>query len=134
MFFFRFCFIYFVKYTLKLNDVENYGLVKANAFYLTVFIFLVNNNWLTLIILLLILWLRTSWCLFKFGVLLLYRPNGLVDRVFANGLGKQLNHTKISKMVRDAALLNTQYNNVRIKGKVGQSSDRSCAPHFTSVL
>ena len=40
-------------------------------------------------------------------------------------------HTKVSKMVLDTSLLNTQHYNVRIKGKVEQS--RENALPYTSV-
>ena len=40
---------------------------------------------------------------------------------------------KTKKMVRDAALLNTQYYKVRIKGKVKQSKEWSSAFPYTSV-
>ena len=43
-------------------------------------------------------------------------------------------HTKDSKMVLDAALLNTQYYKERIKCKVEQSKERSSALLCTSVL
>ena len=58
---------------------------------------------------------------------------GLVSRVFANGsadLGSIPGRVipKILKMVLDASLLNTQQYEVRIKGKVEQSRERSSAP------
>ena len=37
-------------------------------------------------------------------------------------------------MVLDAALLNTQYYKVRIKGKMTQSKERSCGVPYTGVL
>ena len=40
---------------------------------------------------------------------------------------------KIQKIVLDASLLNTQYYKVRIKGKVGQSRERSSAFSYTLV-
>ena len=43
-------------------------------------------------------------------------------------------HTKDSKMVFVAALLNTQHYKVRIKGKVEQSWEWSRAFPYTSVL
>ena len=66
-------------------------------------------------------------------------PIGLVVRVFANGLGDQGSISgqdlpKTQKMVLDAALLNTQHYKVRIKGKVEQSRDMSCALLYTLVL
>ena len=42
-------------------------------------------------------------------------------------------HTKDSKMVLDASLLNTQQYKVRIKGKVEQSRERSSTLPYTSV-
>ena len=39
-----------------------------------------------------------------------------------------------NKMVLDAALLNTQHYKVRIKSKVEQSSEWSCALAFSSLL
>ena len=61
-----------------------------------------------------------------------------MSRVFANGPGDlgsipgQL-IPKTQKMVLDAALLSTQHNKVRIKGKVGPSSEWSSAHPYTSV-
>ena len=40
---------------------------------------------------------------------------------------------KTLKMVLDTSLLNTQYNKVRIKGKVEQSRERSSALPYTLV-
>ena len=53
----------------------------------------------------------------------------LMSRVFANGQGDQgsIQGRVIPKMVLDAALLNTQYYKVRIKGKVEQSMEWSIA-------
>ena len=53
-------------------------------------------------------------------------------RVFANGLGDLGPITgqvvpKTLKMVLDVSLLNTQHYKVQIKGKVGQSRERSYA-------
>ena len=58
----------------------------------------------------------------------LYQPI-LVARVFAKGMGVCGSITgrvipKTQKMVLDAALLNTQYYKVQIKGKVVQSRER----------
>ena len=58
-----------------------------------------------------------------------------MSRVFTNGLGDRGSILgcvipKTQKMVRDAALLNTQYYNVRIKGKVEQSRE-GVAPSLT---
>ena len=59
-------------------------------------------------------------------------------RVFANGLedlssipGQVI--PKTQKMVLDASLLSTQHYKVRIKGKVGQSWERSSALPYTLV-
>ena len=59
-------------------------------------------------------------------------------RVFANGLGDLGSIPgrvipKIQKMVLDAFLLNTQHYKVWIKGKVGQSWERSSALPYTLV-
>ena len=61
-----------------------------------------------------------------------------MSRVFANGLEDQDSIPgqvipKTLKMVLDAALLNTQHYKVRIKGKVEQSREWSCALPYTSV-
>ena len=63
---------------------------------------------------------------------------GLVGRVFANGQGDQgsiPDHVipKTQKMVLDISLLNIQHYKVRIKGKVEQSRQRSCALPYTLV-
>ena len=63
-----------------------------------------------------------------------------MSRVFANGPGNQGSipgrvRPKTQKsMVLDAALLNTQHYKVRIKGKVEQSREWSCALSNNSVL
>ena len=60
--------------------------------------------------------------------------------VFANGLGDWGSIpgrviSKTQKMVLDAALLNTQYYEVRIKGKVKQSRERcSTLPQHLGVV
>ena len=63
---------------------------------------------------------------------------GQAVRVFANGPGDLGSFPgrvipKTQKMVFDASLLNTQQYKVRIKGKVGQSWERSCALPYTLV-
>ena len=63
---------------------------------------------------------------------------GLVGRVFANGpvdLGSIPGRVipKTVKMVLDTSLLNTQQYKVRMKGKVEQSRERSCALLYTAV-
>ena len=50
-----------------------------------------------------------------------------MSRVFTNGLGDWSSIPNTKKMVLDAALLNTQHYKVRIKGKVEQSREWSCA-------
>ena len=62
----------------------------------------------------------------------------IMVRVFANGpvdLGSIQGRVipKIQKVVLDATLLNTQHYKVRIKGKVEQSKERSCALPYISV-
>ena len=62
-----------------------------------------------------------------------------MSRAFANGLGDQGSIPgrvipKIQKMVLEAALLNTQYYKVWIKGKVEQSREWSSTLPDTSVL
>ena len=62
----------------------------------------------------------------------------LMSRVFGNGLGDQGSIPgrvipKTQKIVLDAALLYTQYYNVRIKGKVEQSREWSSALPYTLV-
>ena len=62
----------------------------------------------------------------------------MMVKVFANGpgdLGSILGRVipKTQKVVLDAALLNTQYYKVKIKGKVKQSRERSSALPYTSV-
>ena len=57
---------------------------------------------------------------------------GIMVRVFANGPGDLGSITgrvipKTLKMVLDATLLNTQHYEVRIKGKVEESRERSSA-------
>ena len=63
---------------------------------------------------------------------------GMVHLVFANGpgdLGSIPGRVipKTQKMVLDASLLNTQHYEVRIKGKVEQSRERSSAFPYTLV-
>ena len=67
-------------------------------------------------------------------------PNiDIIVQVFANGpedLGSIPGRIipKTQKVVLDASLFNTQQYKVRIKGKVGQSRQRSGAFPYTSVL
>ena len=61
-----------------------------------------------------------------------------MSRAFANGPGDRGSIPgrvipKTQKMVLNAAALNTQHYKVRIKGKVGQSNERSCVLTYTSV-
>ena len=62
----------------------------------------------------------------------------LMSRMFANGPGDWVSIPglvipKTSKMVLDAALLNTQYYKAWIKGKVKKSKEYSCALSDISV-
>ena len=72
-------------------------------------------------------------------IYIVWKPDiGLAIRVFANGpedLGSIPGWVipKTQKMVLDASLLNTQHYNVRIKGKVEQSRERSSALPYTLV-
>ena len=61
-----------------------------------------------------------------------------MSRVFANGLGNRGSIPgrvipKTQKMVLDAVLFGIQHYKVRIKGKVGQYRERTCALPYTSV-
>ena len=61
-----------------------------------------------------------------------------MSRVFANGPGDWGSIPsgvipKTKKMVLDPTLLDTQHNKVRIKGKVEQSREWSCALPYISV-
>ena len=63
----------------------------------------------------------------------------LLDSVFANDPGDLGSISgrvipKTQKMVQDASLLNTQHYQVRIKGKVEQSRERSSALPYTCVV
>ena len=63
---------------------------------------------------------------------------GIMVKVFANGSGDLGSIPgqvipKTQKMVLDASLLKTQHYNVRIKGKVEQSRERSGALPYTLV-
>ena len=63
---------------------------------------------------------------------------GIMVRVFANGPGDLGSITgrvipKTQKLVLDATLLNTQHYEVRIKGKVEESRERSSALLYTLV-
>ena len=67
-----------------------------------------------------------------------FRLIGLVDRVFANGSGDLGSIPgrvipKTFKMTLDTSLLNAQQYKVRIKGKVGQSRERSSAHPYNLV-
>ena len=69
---------------------------------------------------------------------MLYRPIGVVSRVFAKGAGNWGSKPgrailKTQKMVPDVALLNTHHYKVQIKNKVEQSLKRSNAIAYTSV-
>ena len=61
-----------------------------------------------------------------------------MSKVFTNNPGDQgsipgRDIPKTQKMVLDAALLNNQYNKVKMKGKVEQSREWSSALPYTSV-
>ena len=61
-----------------------------------------------------------------------------MSRVFTNGPGDRILTPgrvilKTQKMVLDTALLNTQHNKVKIKGKVEQSREWSSALPYTLV-
>ena len=63
---------------------------------------------------------------------------GIIVRVFANGPGELGSITgrvipKTQKIVLGATLLNTQHYEVRIKGKVEESRERSSALPYTLV-
>ena len=67
-----------------------------------------------------------------------YLVIGIMVKVFATGLGDLGSITgrvipKTLKMVLDAALLNTQHYEVRIKGKMEESRERSSALPYTLV-
>ena len=67
-----------------------------------------------------------------------YQLIGLVGRVFANGPGGWGSIPgrvipKTLKMVLDTSFLNTQHYNVRIKGKVEQSREKSSALQYVPV-
>ena len=68
-------------------------------------------------------------------VLIYIQPEiGLKVRVFANGPGHRGSILpKTQKMVLDTSFLNTQNYKVRIKGKVGQSWERSSTLSYTLV-
>ena len=75
---------------------------------------------------------------FIYTLLRCNRLIALVDRVFANGprdLGSIPGHfiPKTWKMVLDTSLLNTQQYEVRTKGKVKQSREKSRALSYISV-
>ena len=66
-------------------------------------------------------------------------PLYIVGRVFANGSGDLGSIPgrvipKTLKMALDTSLLNTQQYNVRIKGKVEQSREKSITLPYTLVL
>ena len=69
----------------------------------------------------------------------LFKIDNLEPLVFANDPGNRgfipgSVIPKTQKMVIDTSLLNTQYYNARIKGKVEQSREGSSALPYTSVL
>ena len=67
-----------------------------------------------------------------------WRASGVMSRMFANGPGGRGSIPgqvipKTKKMVLDANLLNTQHYNLRIKGKVEQSRERTYILPYTLV-
>ena len=70
------------------------------------------------------------------AILPYYCPIGLAIKVFANDLGDlgSITGQVIPKMVLDAFLLNIQHYKVWIKGKVGQSRERSSVLPYTSAI
>ena len=74
-----------------------------------------------------------NWAKIQFNVLT-WTLNGF--KYFTNGPGDQGSIPgrvipKTQKMVLDAALLNTQYYKIRVKGKVEQSWEWSCSLPYT---
>ena len=68
----------------------------------------------------------------------LYPDIGILVAVFANSPGDQSLipgrvNPKTQKMILDTSLLNTQHYKVRIKGKMGQSSEKSSALPYILV-
>ena len=74
-------------------------------------------------------------CEFAEG-LILHFPSGLsVHQCLERpGFNFRLSHAENSNMVLDTSLINTQHYNLRIKGKVEQSKERSCTLPNTFVL
>ena len=60
---------------------------------------------------------------------------GLVGREFDNGPGdlRSIPYQRLLKMVLDTSMLNSQQYKVRVKGKVEESRESSCALPYTSV-
>ena len=84
-------------------------------------------------------WKGSLWVALDYGCQLYFNwAIGLMNRVFVNRSGRPRfnpwsNHTKDSKMVLDATLLNAQYYKVRIKGKVEKSKEWSSTLPYTLV-
>ena len=73
-----------------------------------------------------------------FKNIFIYIPDHwLVGRVFTNCPGNRGSipgsHTKDPKMTLDTSMLDTRRYKIRIKGKVGQSSERGSTLSYTSV-
>ena len=73
------------------------------------------------------------------SAILTTRPIGLLGKDFANSPGDRGSVPgrvvpKTKNMVLDISLLNTQYDKVRIKGKVEQSKEISGVLPYTSAL
>ena len=82
--------------------------------------------------------IQVMWTLTLYQVSLIFFLTGSLDRVFANGLGDQVqshveSYQRLKKMVLDISLLNTQHCKVWIKDKVEQSKERSSTLSYTSV-
>ena len=84
------------------------------------------------------MWNKYIWNYTNVCNIIVFDSDTSVGRVFANGRedlssiqGRVI--PKTLKMVLDTSLLNTQQYKVRIKGKVEQSKERSCALAYTSV-
>ena len=108
--------------------------------FITFLIFLILLLFIviTLLILLILLSFIVITLLILLILLLLSPDISIMVRVFANGpedLGSIPGRVipKTPKMALDASLLNTQHYKVRIRGKVGQSWERSSALPYTSV-
>ena len=77
--------------------------------------------------------IESHWVLHSYG--LVPHPSKKICTLLPRrpGLNPRSSLTKDSKMVLDAALLNTQHYKVRIRGKVEQSKERSSDLPYTLV-